>query len=337
MPDLTSMNKVDIKMNGSGYKMPADLLELMKTSDVTTITANAKTLASRMFDEMTPKVISDIQEGIQKGIDGMSSGIPEMEKTQSDMQDACDGMNKGIKGMQVAVIQQKQALAQLEGVYDMMTGKMASGKIQVSEMTKPGMSPTDTSSKMPADAANSIPASAVHQGMPSGMAQGMQGGIPSSAAVQGMPTSILDMLPSEVKAKIPSNVLAQLKDIKTPQDVKAKITELKKAISALETKIDKTKQNQNQLKEGIVKIQSAENDIKDTISKMNVLKSAVPGAFDTGKNNYISEISSLSGQIEEKFQTTLNTGFKQMYLTSAISAIIALLILSFYRTNKTAQ
>lgn len=45
MPDLSPMTKMQINMSGnSDYEMPADLIELLQNSDVTTITDNTITL-----------------------------------------------------------------------------------------------------------------------------------------------------------------------------------------------------------------------------------------------------------------------------------------------------
>lgn len=181
MPDLASMTTIKIDMKGNNsYKMPDDLLELMKSSDVTTITGNSKVLADRMFKEMTPNIINDIQTGVQQGIDGMNGALAEMDKSLA-------GMEKG-HGANMA-----------------------------------------------------------------------------------------------------------------------------KAIDS---------------------IKAAQKDINDTISKMNILKDAVPGAFEAAKVNYLQEIDKISGKIETEFQKTLNTGFKQVYLTVEIASLLALLILAFYRNRK---
>lgn len=93
MPDLTSMEtvKIDFNNNDSDYEVPDDVVELMKTSDVTTITKNSKIMAKAMFDEMTPSVIKDIQNNVQKGIDGVDKGVVSMESSISKLN---DGYNK---------------------------------------------------------------------------------------------------------------------------------------------------------------------------------------------------------------------------------------------------
>jgi len=109
IPDLTKMQKVNISMSSkSGFELPKDLLELMKSSDVTNILANTKTLAERMFEIMTPKIISNIDKGINSGIAGMTSGIKDMNKSIADMQKGYNGMGKGIAGMTSGVTAQKR-------------------------------------------------------------------------------------------------------------------------------------------------------------------------------------------------------------------------------------
>ncbi len=102
MPDFASMTTVKLDMRGkSDFKMSKDLLELLQSSDVTTITNNSKVMAKAMFDQMTPKLIPIIQNGIQQGIDGLAG----MQKGQSSsMMKSMPKTNQGSmpKGMEFA-------------------------------------------------------------------------------------------------------------------------------------------------------------------------------------------------------------------------------------------
>lgn len=87
IPDLASMNTIKIDMSGkSGYKIPNELMELMKSSDVTNITKNSRTFAQKMFEQMTPGIVTQIQTGIQRGIDAMNSTLSDMDKSLSGME-----------------------------------------------------------------------------------------------------------------------------------------------------------------------------------------------------------------------------------------------------------
>lgn len=328
MPDLAGMTKIKINMkSGGSFKMPADLLELLQTSDVTNITDRTKILAARMFEVMTPKVISDIQNGVQKGIEGMQQGITEMQKNLLDlregeagiskaiekMQAASEGIKTGIVNMKAAVAQQESAIQQLNKVYS-----------QTSNMPTGG-------------------------GMPSGMST-QQGGMPAltDKATAGPPVSMLDMIPASVKEKMPKSVLEQLKDIKTPADLKQKILELTKVKNTLSGKIsdmekqlsemlasiNETKKKKAEMMKADSAISSAKLEMDDTVRKMGILKTAVPGTFEKAKDNYLSSIDRISVKIRSVYKNTLNDGFRQVYLTTAIAAFIAMLILFLYRRRK---
>ena len=82
MPKLSDMTSVQISMDsgdGSAYEMPADILEKLQNSDVTNITDNTVLLVERMFSDMAPMVCGKITAGISAGMDGIESGIADME------------------------------------------------------------------------------------------------------------------------------------------------------------------------------------------------------------------------------------------------------------------
>lgn len=107
LPDLTSMQKIKINMNSnSNFKMPQKLKDLMKSSDVTTITDNSKKLSDYMFTKMTPKITKKIQNGVDQGIDGMNSGLADLDQQINELQKGYDGLSKGIDGMEKAAASQ---------------------------------------------------------------------------------------------------------------------------------------------------------------------------------------------------------------------------------------
>lgn len=344
-PDLTSMTKVEINMKGDGStKVPDDLLELLKTADVTNITERIKTFSSRMFSEMTPEVIAKIQNGIQKGIDGIQSGTPEMDKSIVDLNSGVEGVTKGIDGMKSAVAgmdkgiaqmkkaisSQETAIVQLNSFYDQMIKMMSQGGAP--QGTAPqGGAPQGTA-----------PQGTMPQGNPTGSQA--PGKMPAGAGS----ISIIDMIPQEVKAKIPASALEQLKDVKTPADLKAKIQGLTNAKKTLTSEVNKLKKQRTEMlakiaeTEGkrkdmltaISSIEAAKVDMNDTVNKMTVMKNAVPKSFEEANKNYLAEIDKLSPKIESEFQDTLNVGFRQIYLTTGIAALAALMILVFYRRKQ---
>lgn len=294
MPDLAAMQTVKFNMNStdSSFKMPQELIDQLRASDVTTITETLKAVSSYMFDLMTPDVIEKINSGLQSGIDAMT--------------DASTGMDQGIAGMQSAIDAQKGILVQLNDMYDKMSAMSSMAAMPGAAEGTTGM-PGAT----PVDGTDTAKAT----GMPAGMTDAA-GGAPMDAAS----FSILDMIPEAAKASIPEEVLTQLSEVKTADDLKAKIDELQAAV--------------DQLTAQQTALSDSKAEMTDMIDKMTKLKAAVPDAFSTAKTTYLSEIDALKAPIETEFQDTLNIGFRQVYLTVTITASLAFILLMFYRKKK---
>jgi len=72
----------------------------------------------------------------------------------------------------------------------------------------------------------------------------------------------------------------------------------------------------------------------DALAKMNTLKGEIPASFQAAEDGYLAQVEAKRPELETAFQTTLNEGFKNVYWTTAISAIIALVLLMFYRDQR---
>ncbi|MFU7517047.1 MFS transporter [Clostridium sp. HCS.1] len=180
IPDLASMETIKFDMNSKSdnFQLPEEIIEMLQSSDVTTITDNTKKMAEYMFSQMTPSVIAKINGGIDSGITGISDSITQL---------------------------------------------------------------TEAINKMP---------------------------------------------------PIPT------------------------------------------MKPTIDKMNAGKVQMEDTLVKMKALKEAVPTAFETGKNNYLTEIENIRGTIENEFQTTLNKGFQEVYATVAIASLLAMVVLMLYKEEK---
>jgi chromosome segregation ATPase len=129
IPDLVSMQTVEINMSDENSEMeiPDYLVEMMKTSDVTTITENTKIFAAEMFDIMTIDVKIDIENGIDSGIDGITTAITDLDDSIASLQEGYNGVSKGIKAMQSAIEGQQSALSQLKEISKMIVSSMPPG------------------------------------------------------------------------------------------------------------------------------------------------------------------------------------------------------------------
>lgn len=106
------------------------------------------------------------------------------------------------------------------------------------------------------------------------------------------------------------------------------------AVQGLTAKINESKSTQTGMKFGLAGMKTAKEQMVTSLSQIQTLKAAIPDAFATGKANYLQEIENRRNVIEATFQTTLNTGFKQVYLTVTIASLLGLLILVFYKGRK---
>ncbi|WP_373481834.1 MFS transporter [Acetobacterium sp.] len=303
LPDLTANKTIEINMSAdSGNEVPEDLVAMMKDSDVTTITANSKIFAERMFAIMTPEPIAEISSGIDSGINGLNNGITELDGSIAELRTAYDGIGEGIAGMESAIASQEEGLSQLYSLRVTMSDMMAAA------------------AKMAA-----IPPAT---GMPAGVTE------PPAAVTSAMgpgAVDIISMIPESVRSQLSQAILDELSDIKSIGDLDGKIWQLESAIATLSEQVDTTRASQAQMQVAIDSMADVKNQLTNMVNQMIIMKNAVSGAFETAKNDYLAGIDSRKTVIDDEFQRTLNNGFKQVYLTVAIASTLALIILAFYK------
>lgn len=141
MPDLVSMEtvKIDFDDNNSDYKVADNVVKLMKTSDVTTITNNSKIMAKTMFHEMTPSVIKDIQNNVQKGIDGVDKGVVSIESSISKLNDGYNKLSTAYTKVNAGYNKLNSAYTQVNSAYI----KMNESYIKANNAMKLAMTNTD--------------------------------------------------------------------------------------------------------------------------------------------------------------------------------------------------
>lgn len=296
LPDLTSMRKVEINMSSnSNVKLPKELVEMLRSSDVTTITDSSKKLSDYMFTKMTPKITKKIQNGIDQGIDGMNSGVTDLDQQITKLQEGYDGISKGIAGREKGVAAQKKMLVQFKKAKSMMS----------SQPTQTGAMPT-----------------AMQKGTMSKKTQ--TGTMPDKMPTDAMPKSIQSS----------ANMPAQMQSMQNPQNLTKQIDKLSSSINTMNAEIEKSKEQQKQMAKALDGMKTGKQQLTDSIEKMKILKAAVPKAFEAAKKDYLKKIDQKKNVIEAKYQEVLNTGFKQLYLTVTIASLLALIILFFYPQKK---
>ena len=161
-----------------------------------------------------------------------------------------------------------------------------------------------------------------------------------------LPQTILDKMKSSDVTTITDNtkLIADYMFSKMTPGIEVQITGgLDTGIKSLKDSVDQLEAalqaipNIPPMQEKLEQMRAAQEQMTTTISKMEALKRGIPEAFESAKKDYIKEIDRESGKLEAEFQSTLNTGFKQVYATVAIVSVLALLILMFYKEPKVCK
>ncbi|MCF0123354.1 MAG: MFS transporter [Ruminiclostridium sp.] len=249
IPKLTEMTTMEINMGGDGdsdYEMPADLLEKLQNSDVTTITDSTVELVKRMSDDMYPDIIAEIQGGIDEGIQGVQTGIGGMKDALSEMQEGYDGISQGIQGMSTGINAQQTALNQLKQARSMLAGfkngfpagmgmldfipadvknGMPQSTLDQLAQVKSSADLRDMITKLDSTAASMQSAVAQIDGAIAIMAQFPDGKVPEGQ-------TLLDFIPEEAQANMPAQVLQMLGQITDVSQLTAQKDQMESAIAA---------------------------------------------------------------------------------------------------------
>ncbi len=91
-------------------------------------------------------------------------------------------------------------------------------------------------------------------------------------------------------------------------------------------------------------MQPAIDQMKDTETQlsvlrmqMNTLRAAVPVVFDKARENYLNEIEARGPVLESVYQSTLNEGYRGIYLLVGVLSVLAMLLLIFYRKEDSSS
>ena len=322
MPDLTSMETVNIDFDNkdSDYKISDDLIELMKTSDVTTITENSKIMAKSMFDETTPEVIGEIQGGIQKGVDGIDKGINSLDKS-------IDELNTGYNKLSNAYEQINTGYDKLSAAYTKVNSaytKMNDSYIKADKAMKDAMKNNKNSKyNMKGMKNNSYSTvGATYSNNKSDMKTMTK--YENSSSESKMPN--MEKMPANM-----TTMTSKLDDMKKQVNtMKSKMDDMKSQMNTMKAQSNKMKSQLDSMESALTSMKETSTSMKSLKDKMVVLKNSIPGAFEEGEKSYLKEIDKRRDKIENTFQSVLNKGFKNVYLTTAVSSILGLFLLFFY-------
>ena len=322
MPDLTSMETVNIDFDNkdSDYKISDDLIELMKNSDVTTITENSKIMAKAMFDETTPEVIGEIQGGIQKGVDGIDKGINSLDKSIDELNTGYNKLSNAYEQINTGYDKLSTAYTKVNSAYN----KMNDSYIKADKAMKDAMKNNKNSKYNMKDMTNNSYSTV---------------GATYSNNKSSMKTKTkYENISSESKMpnmeKMPANMTtmtSKLDDMKKQVNtMKSKMDDMKSQMNTMKVQSNKMKSQLDSMESALTSMKKTSTSMKSLKDKMVVLKNSIPGAFEEGEKSYLKEIDKRRDKIENTFQSVLNKGFKNVYLTTAVASILGLFLLFFY-------
>lgn len=322
MPDLTSMETVNIDFDNkdSDYKISDDLIELMKNSDVTTITENSKIMAKAMFDETTPEVIGEIQGGIQKGVDGIDKGINSLDKSIDELNTGYNKLSNAYEQINTGYDKLSAAYTKVNSAYN----KMNDAYIKADKAMKDAMKNNKNSKYNMKDMTNNSYSTvgATYSNNKSSMKTKTK--YKNISSESKMPN--MEKMPANM-----TTMTSKLDDMKKQVNtMKSKMDDMKSQMNTMKAQSNKMKSQLDSMKSALTSMKETSTSMKSLKEKMIVLKNSIPNAFEEGEKSYLKEIDKRSDKIENTFQSVLNKGFKNVYLTTAVASILGLFLLFFY-------
>jgi EmrB/QacA subfamily drug resistance transporter len=343
-PDLASKTTINIDTaSGNGEALPDDLLELLKTADVTNIVERTKQVATYQFAKQTPSVIADITNGVDTGLKSLESAKADLAKSHAKLVKAVNGIDKGIAGMTKAAKGMRSGIVGMtKAITGMDSGLAGTGKAiagiekAIAGMSK-GISGLDQAiagqqagltqlQAALAAAPPGTPAATQLQAQVDGLTAKLQSTRAQRAALNGQRSTLETKLASLKQAR--SKLAGQRRT------VVAKRATLTSQLRTIEAKLAKTKSDRADLVKARGELASAQTSLADTQHKLTVLRDAVPGAFETAKADYLAEIDARAPQLEQVFADTLNAGFRGIYLSTMAAALLAAVLLLLYPSRR---
>jgi EmrB/QacA subfamily drug resistance transporter len=357
--DFENKNNMDFDMNGDS-ELPDDVVQKLQSSNVLTIVENTKYLTTRMFEEKTPDVITDIvggigegENGLQSGIDGMTEAIGGIGDGLSGMQDGADGIADGITGVDTGIKGMNEGISGMNKAISGM-GKGIKGINSGIAGIKKG-----------------------REGISAGIA-GMQKGLDGlDKQIAAKAKELADLQAAGQPPSVWGPVAGQLEGLKAARAaMKTKLTAAQAQVKSMDASIKKMQGQIASMQSAIRKIKNAkpklqtliadvqaeralmatlqtgmtgaagdmrglqallkENTAKmtDAQGKLGTLKGEIAPAFDKAKISYLGEIDKSAKEIEDTFQKAVNSGFTDMYYFVAVIAAIAVAALLFYRRRR---
>jgi EmrB/QacA subfamily drug resistance transporter len=123
LPDL-DRSEVTVDLSG-GDGLPDDLVELLKTADVTNITERTAIVAKRMFEANTPETIQSIQSGVDAGLDSVRKAVEATGESRQEMSNGLDELDGKLAEISTGLKKMDGSLAEMSTGIKKMDGSLA--------------------------------------------------------------------------------------------------------------------------------------------------------------------------------------------------------------------
>ncbi len=344
---------------GSGGSLPDDVVKDLQSADVTNIVDKTVHLVNRLFEDKTPGVMKDIQDGMREGEDGVQQGIDGIAEGIGGLSTGIDGIQSGISGISEGVGGIDKGLAGMDEGLGEMT-KARSDMLKGVRSMKSGIAGIQKGLKGIGSGID---------GMRQGLAQqneaiaSMQQTLDMLIANSGDPAQIMAMkgqlagitsARDQLQAKLDASLAQQKAMKKQLSSLTAQKKKLEKAVATMDkAKVklqalrDSTAAEQAVLKKMLAEMKQChglmtstntlmaqtKGQMSQTKELLAEMRAAIPSQFDDARQAYNAAVIERSETIKQTFQSAINNGFKQIYITTAALCLAALIILLLYKES----
>lgn len=293
--NMSGMSMDMSNMEGEGMELPDELLKGLQNADVTTIVGETKNMTNYIFDEVIPGVVVKAQDGINQGIDGIGEGI--------------DGIGQGISGMESGISEMDGAKAELQAGIDGVSQGIAGMETGLAQQDE------------------------VIGAMEQILSGDVIGGVKrlSSMDMSGAPEGMSGNMSIADIAKLPQ-----------------KLNELKAARAELAQKIEDTKAKRTEMQDALAQMSAGQDELRGAAQSarnqqalmvrartlMAEIRDQMPEIFEQSRADYLKAIDDSSEDIENVYQSTINSGYHNMYLFLVAVNVVGLLLLMLYKEDR---
>lgn len=327
---IDQLGTVDGKLKKTRTKMTKTIDEMAEGLDSmrTGLAKLDKTVASmgKGIDGMTTGIA-----GQTKGIDGMTKAIAGMTKGIAGQTKGVNGMTKAIKGIDQGIAGVSKPLAGIDagiaGLTSAITGQQqALAKLEAAG--DPALQPQIDALKASIAANEAKLAELQEQRKPlaaelASLKQQRSTLVTKRAALVKARATLTAQRDATVAKRAKLSAARAKLVAERAQLIKARDGVLQ-ARTKLAAERAELADARKELVQARADIDDARIDVAETVRELTVLDKAVPGAFDQALTDYLAQIDALAPELKQTFQSTLNEGFRDLYLLYGAACLLLL-------------